>query len=295
MGEVYKARDTRLDRTVAIKVLPDAFASDPDLRQRFEREARAIAALNHPHICTLHDIGHEPAGPGAQDGRDYLVLEYLDGETLAARVEKGPLPIDQAMTYAVEIADALDRAHRSGIVHRDLKPGNVMLTKSGTKLLDFGLARTSRPVVTTSGLSMLPTTPPNLTAQGAILGTFQYMAPEQIEGLEADARTDIFAFGALLHEMLTGQHAFEGKSQATLLAAILERTPAAVSSLQPLASPALDHLVSRCLAKSPEDRWQAASDVMRELPAITRALRSRRTDRASQRHVRTRIVSPVSG
>src|SRR5262245_24090059 len=270
MGEVYKARDTRLDRTVAIKVLPDAFASDPDLRQRFEREARAIAALNHPHICTLHDIGHEPAGPGADDGRDYLVLEYLDGETLAARLEEGPLPLDQAMTYAIEIADALDRAHRDGIVHRDLKPGNVMLTKSGTKLLDFGLARSSQPAVTTTVLSMLPTTPPNLTAQGAILGTFQYMAPEQIEGLEADARTDIFAFGALLHEMLTGRRAFEGKSQATLLAAILERTPAAVSSSQPLVSPALDHLVSRCLAKSPEDRWQAASDVMRELQWITR-------------------------
>jgi len=270
MGEVYKARDTRLDRTVAIKVLPDAFASDPDFRQRFEREACAIAALNHPHICTLHDIGHEPAPPGLENGRDYLVLEYLDGETLAARLEKGPLPLDQTLTYAIEIADALDRAHRAGIVHRDLKPGNVMLTKSGTKHLDFGLARSSRAAVTTTGLSMLPTTPPNLTAQGAILGTFQYMAPEQIEGVEADARTDIFAFGAVLYEMLTGKRAFEGKSQASLLAAILERTPAAVSSLQPLASSSLEHVVSRCLAKSPDDRWQAASDVMRELQWITR-------------------------
>ena len=190
MGEVYRARDTRLDRIVAIKVLPTHLADRSELRERFEREARTIASLNHPHICTLFDIGQ-------QDGIDYLVMEYLEGETLAHRLLKGPLPLEQVLQYAVEISDALDKAHRKGVTHRDLKPGNIMLTKSGAKLLDFGLAKTGAPGAA-AGLSMLPTTPPGLTAQGTILGTLQYMAPEQLEGYEADARTDIFAFGAVV-------------------------------------------------------------------------------------------------
>jgi serine/threonine protein kinase len=198
MGEVYKARDSRLDRIVAIKALPAQFASDPQFRERFNREAKVISSLNDPHICALFDVGH-------QDGTDFLVMEYLDGETLAKRLGKGALSLDQALKIAIEIACALDQAHRAGIVHRDLKPGNIMLTKSGAKLLDFGLAKTSASVVTGTGLSMLPTTPPGLTAHGTILGTFQYMAPEQLEGQEADTRTDIFSFGAVLYEMFTGK------------------------------------------------------------------------------------------
>ena len=218
MGEVYRAKDTRLDRTVAIKILPPQFAGDPELRARFEREGRAISSLDHPNICALYDVGEH-------DGTTFLVMQHLEGETLEARLKKGPLPLGQATQIAIEIADALDKAHRAGIVHRDLKPGNIMLTKSGAKLLDFGLAKGAVPVVATSGLSMLPTTPPSLTAQGTILGTFQYMAPEQIEGLEADARTDIFAFGAVLFEMITGRRAFEGKTRASLLGAILKDEP----------------------------------------------------------------------
>src|SRR5262245_33271573 len=188
MGEVYRARDTRLDRTVAIKILPDSMAADPQFRERFDREARAISQLTHPHICVLYDVGH-------QDGIDFLVMEYLEGETLEHRLKRGALPLEQALQYAIQIVDALDKAHRAGIVHRDLKPGNIMLTKAGAKLLDFGLAKTGATVGVTPGVSMLTTTPPNLTAQGTILGTFQYMAPEQLEGQEADARTDIFALG----------------------------------------------------------------------------------------------------
>src|ERR1700694_3964646 len=226
MGEVYRARDTRLDRDVAIKVLPANLSADPSLRQRLEREARAVSKLSHPHICTLHDIGH-------QDGIDYLVMELVDGETLEQRLTKGPLPTEQTTRYSAQIADALAKAHKLGITHRDLKPANIMLTKSGATLLDFGLAKTTAPAVT-DGLSMLPTTPPGLTVQGTILGTFQYMAPEQLEGRNADARTDIFAFGAVLYEMLTGRKAFEGKSQASLIAAILERQPPPIVTLQPL-------------------------------------------------------------
>jgi Tol biopolymer transport system component len=261
MGEVYRARDTRLDRMVAVKVLATAFASDQQLRERFEREARSIAALNHPHICTLHDIGHE--GDVA-----FLVMEILDGETLAARVTRGALPIDQALRHAIEIAGALDKAHRAGIVHRDLKPGNIMLTKAGAKLLDFGLAKRETPAVAGSGLSVLPTTPPNLTTQGTILGTFQYMAPEQLEGREADARTDIFAFGTVLYEMVTGKKAFEGKSQVGLIGAILERDPAPVSTIQPTSPAALDRVVQRCLAKDPDERWQSAGDLAAQLKWI---------------------------
>jgi serine/threonine protein kinase len=227
MGEVYKARDIRLDRIVAIKILPEALAADPQLRERFEREAKAVAALSHPHICVAHDVGH-------QAGTDFLVMEYLEGETLESRLKKKALPLDQALQYAIQIADALDKAHRAGIVHRDLKPGNIMLTKSGAKLLDFGLAKASGPMIAGAELSMLPTTPPGLTAQGTILGTFQYMAPEQLEGQEADARTDIFAFGAVLYEMLTGKKAFEGKSRASLIGAIMHADPSPISTIQPL-------------------------------------------------------------
>ena len=269
MGEVYRARDTRLDRTVAIKVLAAPLAADPKMRERFEREARAISSLNHPHICALYDIGTVDSEPAV----DFLVLEYLEGETLAERLARsGALAPPDAMRVAIEICDALDRAHRSGIVHRDLKPANVFLARAGgasappgVKLLDFGLAKSAAPVVATTALSMLPTTPPNLTAQGAILGTFQYMAPEQIEGLEADARTDIFAFGAVLFEMLTGRPAFEGKTRASLLGAILKDEPPRVSTLEPAAPKPLDRIVSTCVAKDPDERYQSARDLLRDL------------------------------
>jgi serine/threonine protein kinase len=259
MGEVYRARDTRLDRTVAVKILSDGLAVDQRFRERFDREARAISRLTHPNICILYDVGE-------QDGAAFLVMELLDGQTLADRLRKG-LPIDEARDR-IQIADALNVAHRHGIVHRDLKPGNVMITKAGAKLLDFGLAKAGGPAVAGAGLSMLPTTPPNLTAQGTILGTFQYMAPEQLEGPEADARTDIFAFGAVLFEMLTGKKAFEGKSQASLIAAILEHHPPPIAALQPLAPDALDRLVKKCLAKDPDERWQSAGDLTSELKWI---------------------------
>jgi serine/threonine protein kinase/Tol biopolymer transport system component len=262
MGEVYRARDTRLDRIVAIKVLPTHLADRSESRERFEREARTIASLNHPHICTLHDIGQ-------QDGIDYLVMEYVEGETLAHRLLKGPVPLDLILQYAIEIADALDKAHRKGVTHRDLKPGNIMLTKTGTKLLDFGLAKLKQEVAPANmQLSQLPTANDPLTAQGTIVGTLQYMAPEQLEGKEVDARTDIFAFSTVVYEMATGKRAFEGKSQASLIAAILEREPPAMSSLQPMTPPALDRVVKKCLAKEPEKRWQAASDVCDELKWI---------------------------
>ena len=205
MGEVYKARDTRLDRIVAIKVLPAHLADRAELRERFEREAKTIASLNHPHICTLYDTGH-------QDEIDFLVMEYLEGETLAQRLRKGSLPIQQVLQYAIEIADALDKAHRKGITHRDLKPGNIMLTKTGTKLLDFGLAKLKQEVAPATPDSQLPTMKSAITGEGTILGTLQYMAPEQVEAKEVDARTDIFAFGAVVYEMATGRKAFEGKN-----------------------------------------------------------------------------------
>jgi serine/threonine-protein kinase len=261
MGEVYKARDTRLDRTIAIKILPHALAADPVFRERFDREAKAIAALTHPHICTLYDVGQ-------QDGTPYLVMEYLEGETLAHRLEKGALSLDQALRYAIEVADVLDAAHRAGIVHRDLKPGNIMLTKVGTKLLDFGLAKATVPVEAGSGLSMLPTPPPGLTAQGTLLGTFQYMAPEQLEGQEADTRTDIFAFGAVVYEMLTGKKAFDGKSQASLISAIMSSDPPPIATSQPSTPPPLERVVKKCLAKPPRERWQSAKDLHDELQWI---------------------------
>ncbi len=262
MGEVYRARDSRLDRIVAIKVLPTHLADRSELRERFDREAKTIASLNHPHICVLHDIGH-------QDGIDYLVMEYLEGETLAQRLQKGALPLEQVLQYAIEISDALDKAHRKGVTHRDLKPGNLMLTKSGTKLLDFGLAKLKQEAAPANvSLSDLPTANDPLTAQGALVGTLQYMAPEQLEGKGVDARTDIFAFGTVVYEMATGKRAFEGKSQASLIAAILEREPPPMSTLQPMTPPALDRVVKKCLAKEPEKRWQAASDLCDELKWI---------------------------
>ncbi len=264
MGEVYRARDTRLERTVAIKILPHHLADRAELRERFEREARTIASLNHPNICTLFDIGQ-------QDGTDYLVMECLEGETLAQRLTKGPLGLEQVLQYAIQIADALDKAHRKGVVHRDLKPGNIMLTKTGAKLLDFGLAKLRQEASPAIPVSQLPTMSQAITAQGTIMGTLQYMAPEQLEGKEADARADIFAFGAVVYEMATGRMAFEGKSQASVIAKILEIDPPPISSLQPMTPPALERLVKTCLAKDPDERWQNASDLCRELKWIAEA------------------------
>src|SRR5216684_34367 len=263
MGEVYRARDTRLDRIVAIKVLPAHLAGRPDLRERFEREARTIASLNHPHICVLHDIGR-------QDGTDFLVMEYLEGETLAQRLLKGPLPLEQVLRYAVEIADALDKAHRKGVTHRDLKPGNIMLTKAGTKLLDFGLAKLRQDAAPAIPLSQLPTATAKdaVTQEGTILGTLQYMAPEQLEAKAVDARTDLFAFGAVVYEMATGRKAFAGNSQASVIGAILKDDPPPISTLQPMTPPALDHVVKRCLVKEPDERWQSANDLTNELKWI---------------------------
>jgi len=262
MGEVYKARDTRLDRIVAIKVLPAHLADRADLRERFDREAKTIASLNHPHICTLYDTGH-------QDDIDYLVMEYMEGDTLAQRLLKGALPIQQVLQFAIEISDALDKAHRKGITHRDLKPGNIMLTKSGTKLLDFGLAKLKQEASPDDAtLSDLPTASDPLTAHGTILGTLQYMAPEQVEGKEVDARTDIFAFGAVVYEMATRKRAFEGKTQASVIGAIMSSDPPPISSLQPMTPPALDRVVKKCLAKEPDDRWHGAKDLCDELKWI---------------------------
>jgi Tol biopolymer transport system component len=280
MGEVYRARDTRLDRTVAIKVLPSHWADNAEMRQRFDREAQTLASLSHPHICVLHDIGREcPSGTSGQAGQageavDFLVMEHLEGETLAARLERGALGLDEALKLGLQIADALDKAHRRGVVHRDLKPSNVMLTPSGTKLLDFGLAKFRAGGTDgaggaggRSGVSALPTRT-DLTTPGSMLGTLQYMAPEQLEGSEADARTDIFAFGVLLHEMVTGKRAFEGKTQVLLISAIATSHPQPLSKIDPATPPALDHVVKTCLAKDPADRWQTARDLLAELEWI---------------------------
>src|SRR5579863_179558 len=257
MGEVYRARDTRLDRDVAVKVLLTNLASDPSLKQRLEREAKAVSKLSHPHICTLHDIGH-------QDGIDFLVMELVEGETLEQRLLKGPLPADQVIRYAAQIADALAKAHKRGFTHRDLKPANIMLTKSGAKLMDFGLAKQSGPAPLATALNEM-TVDQKLTSEGSIVGTFQYMAPEQLEGKEADARTDIFALGEVIYEMATGKPAFSGKSRASLIAAILTIDPPSIAELQPLAPVTLDRVVKKCLAKDPDDRWQSASDLASEL------------------------------
>lgn len=269
MGEVYRARDTRLERAVAIKVLPSHLSSDPELKQRMEREARAISALQHANICTLHDIG-------TQDGTDFLVMEYLEGQTLADRLAKGALPLDQVLKIGTEVAQALEKAHQHGIVHRDLKPANIMLTKAGAKLMDFGLAK---PTVSIASQAITPFTPSTptmnlasltsasspLTQQGSIVGTFQYMAPEVLQGAEADARSDLFSLGCVLYEMVTGRRAFEGKSQLSVFTAILEKEPEPITAAQPLAPHILAHVVSACLAKDPGDRIQSAHDVAMDL------------------------------
>jgi eukaryotic-like serine/threonine-protein kinase len=257
MGEVYRARDTRLDRTVAIKILPDHLSADPVRKQRFEREAKTISSLNHPHICVLYDVGH-------QDGTDYLVMECVEGETLAKRLEKGPLPLEQVLKYGTQIAEALDKAHRSAVVHRDLKPGNIMLTSGGAKLLDFGLAKPVEPLASAATLTAASTNSP-LTGQGTVVGTFQYMSPEQVEGKELDGRSDIFSLGAVLYEIVTGQPAFQGKSQFSVASAILEKEPTPICAIKPMTPSALDHAIRRCLAKDPEERWQTARDVALEL------------------------------
>jgi Tol biopolymer transport system component/predicted Ser/Thr protein kinase len=265
MGEVYRARDTRLDRTVAIKVLSTHLADRPDLQKRFEREARTISKLTHPHICALYDVGQ-------QEGVDFLVMEYMEGETLGHRLQRGPLAPEQTLKYGIEIAEALETAHRQGIVHRDLKPGNVMLTKAGAKLMDFGLAKLAeQPAPMAVALSEMSTQAPperSLTEEGVIVGTFQYMAPEQLEGKEADARTDLFALGMVLYEMATGRPAFTGRTKASVIAAILSSEPPPISSLQPLTPPAFDRVVKTCLAKDPDERWQSAHDLASELKWI---------------------------
>ena len=273
MGEVYRAKDTRLGREVAIKVLPEHLTGNPDVRTRFEREAKTISSLSHPHICTLHDVGRE-------NDIEYLVMELVDGETLAARIARGPIPFHEILKLATQIADALDRAHRAGIVHRDFKPGNVMVTKSGAKLMDFGLARsamqgsvpgTSSTGVTIAQLTQTPTMQTPLTQQGSLLGTFLYMAPEQLEGKEADARSDIWAFGCVLYEMATGRRAFTGKSQASLIGAIMSSEPQPISATSSVTSPALDALVRACLAKDPEERIQTAHDIKLQLTFIAQS------------------------
>jgi serine/threonine protein kinase len=248
MGEVYRARDTRLDRTVAIKILPAHLSDNPDAKERFDREARAISSLSHPNICTLHDVGH-------QDGIDYLVLEYLEGDTLADRLRKGPLSLEQVVKTGAEICEGLEKAHRKGVAHRDLKPSNIMLTKTGAKLMDFGLAKpTVAAIGAGSSSASLATMSKPLTVEGTILGTFQYMSPEQVEGKEADVRSDIFSLGAVLYEMITGKRAFEGKTTASTIAAILAAEPKPISTIQPLSPSVLEHVVKDCLEKDPNDR-----------------------------------------
>ena len=262
MGEVYRARDTRLDRLVAIKIASSHLSGRPEFRERFGREARAISSLKHPHICILHDLG-------SQDGVEYVVMEYLEGETLAHRLKKGPLPAHQVLEYAIQIADALATAHSHGVIHRDIKPGNIMLTKQGAKLLDFGLAKLpARQALAVAADHSARSTETPLTGPGIVLGTMQYMAPEQLEGREADARTDLFALGAVLYEMATGLKAFEGKSQVSLIAAILTAEPPSIAALEGMSPLALDHVVRTCLAKDPEMRWSTAHDVVIELKWI---------------------------
>src|SRR5215470_17216061 len=257
MGEVYRARDTRLGRDVAVKVLPQHLSRSPDFRARFEREAKTVSGLNHPHICTVHDVGRE-------GDTDFLVMELIEGETLAHRLERGALPVAEVLRYGAQIADALDRAHRAGVVHRDLKPGNVMLTKLGAKLMDFGLARESDGAGP-AGVGLTVTKSQPLTAEGSIVGTFQYMAPERLEGRDADARSDVWALGCVLYEMATAKRAFEGKSQASLISSIMSADPPPIEQLAPLAPPGLDRLVRACLAKDPDERIQTAHDVRLQL------------------------------
>jgi eukaryotic-like serine/threonine-protein kinase len=265
MGEVYRARDTRLDRTVAVKILPTHLSADSAAKQRFDREARAISSLSHANICQLYDVGH-------QDGTDYIVMEFLEGETLAERIRRGPIPTDQLLKIGSDICDGLERAHKTGVIHRDLKPANIMLTKSGAKLMDFGLAKAVEaeepPAGTlTQTVNVSPSAQP-ITQAGVVVGTFQYMSPEQVEGKPADARSDIFSLGGVLYEMATGKRAFDGKTSASVIAAILERDPAPISTLQTASPPALDRLVKSCLAKDPDERWQTAHDVKLQLQSL---------------------------
>ena len=268
MGEVYRAKDTRLDRTVAIKVLPTHLSADPEAKQRFDREARSISSLAHPNICHLYDVGH-------QDGTDFLVMEFLEGETLAARIQKGPMPTEQVLKVGTEICEGLEKAHKGGVVHRDLKPANIMLTKSGAKLMDFGLAKSTVAVAVPNSSMTSPLGTPvsnqPLTQAGAIVGTFQYMSPEQVEGKEADARSDIFSLGTVLYEMATAHRAFDGKTMAGVMAGILERDPGPISSVQPSSPLLLDRLVKTCLAKDPDERWQTAHDVKLQLQSMREA------------------------
>jgi eukaryotic-like serine/threonine-protein kinase len=286
MGEVYRARDIRLDRCVAIKILPAHRSSNPEAKQRFDREARAISSLNHPNICTLHDVGH-------QNGIDYLVMEYLEGETLASRLMKGPLPTEHVLKYGIEICEGLEKAHKSGVIHRDLKPGNIMLTKSGTKLMDFGLAKSnvfvaSAPAAAGTTIS-LPQNQP-LTDQGTIMGTFPYMSPEQVEGKEVGQRSDIFALGTVLFEMATGKRAFEGKTAASVIAAVLERNPPPVSTVQPMSPPALDRVVKTCVAKDPDERFQSVHDVKLQLQWIAEGESSASAPVAARRKNRQKLA-----
>ncbi|MBX7183914.1 MAG: serine/threonine-protein kinase [Vicinamibacteria bacterium] len=267
MGEVYRAKDTRLEREVAIKILPPGLGNDEQFRARFEREAKSVSALNHPHICTLHDVGQETV---KGETLHYIVLEMIEGESLAARIARAPLSLEEVLLYGKQIASALDAAHKRGIIHRDLKPGNVMITKAGAKLLDFGLAKSGdRGVVQgVTAIETYDTIDKPLTEQGTIMGTFQYMSPEQLEGAPADSRTDIFALGAVLYEMATGKKAFEGKNRTSLIAAIVSSQPAPISAVQGMSPPALDHVVRKCIEKDPDDRWQSARDVAAELQWI---------------------------
>ncbi len=292
MGEVYRARDTRLGREVAVKVLPEHLSANAEVRTRFEREARAVAALAHPHICVLHDVGRE-------GDIDYLVMELVEGETLAARLAKGPLPLPEVLRLGAQIADALDRAHRAGVVHRDLKPGNVMVGKGGAKLMDFGLARataTSGPVsgsgATMAALTQSPTRASPLTAEGTLVGTFQYMSPEQLEGQEADPRSDLWALGCVLYEMATGKRAYEGATQASLISSIMRDTPRPLSEIAPMSPPALERLVLQCLAKDPDERWQSAGDIRRELAWISSGSTASGSHVAPGAPPRARVANP---
>ncbi|HEX7879648.1 MAG TPA: serine/threonine-protein kinase, partial [Candidatus Eisenbacteria bacterium] len=278
MGEVYRARDTRLGRDVAVKVLPEHLSANPDVRARFEREAKTVSSLNHPNICTLFDVGRE-------GDTDYLVMELVEGDTLDARLRRGPLPPADLLRIGRQVADALDRAHRAQVIHRDLKPGNIMLTKSGAKLMDFGLARAAGAAagsgsgVAMSALTHTPTVAQALTTQGTLVGTFQYMAPEQLEGGEADQRSDIWALGCVLYEMASGRRPFDGRSQASLIAAILEREPAPLAeapsgstSVAGAIPTGLGRIIRNCLAKDPDDRIQTAHDVKLQLDGVAEGM-----------------------
>src|SRR5687768_7537364 len=260
MGEVYKARDARLGRIVAIKLLTADLATRPEGRVRFAREARVISGLNHPHICTLHDVGAHESIAGSDQAVDFLLMELVEGETLAARLRRGALPMKDALEYSAQIADALAAAHRQGIVHRDLKPANVMITSHGVKLLDFGLAALRSPHRPLDGVVSA-----GVTAEGTILGTLQYMAPEQVQGRPADERSDVFALGAIAYEMVTGRRAFEGDNPASIIAAVIERDPPAMRPMRPDIPPALESTIRTCLAKDPNDRWHSTADLHRHL------------------------------